>query len=187
MLRRMLISLGTALLAACAHADTGGSLRPLETVEGVPTQAASQPQEMLSRLVGRWVLTGVIAGQSTVHDVEASWVLQRNYVRLTEISRGRSRNGQPTYEATVFIGWVEGAHRYVCIWLDNTEVASGDVTCSAAAARDAIPFEFRDAQGALIIANTFLYHAENDTWEWRMDNIRGSTVEPFGRVTLQRR
>jgi hypothetical protein len=142
---------------------------------------------MLGRLVGRWVLTGTIAGRSTVHDVEADWVLQRNYVRLSEISRERRDNGQPIYEATIFVGWAEGPRHYVCFWLDNTEVASGDVTCSAANAQDAIALEFRDAQGALIFTNTFLYHPDGDTWEWRMDNIRENVAAPFGRVSLRRR
>jgi hypothetical protein len=142
---------------------------------------------MLSRLVGRWVLTGTIAGQSAVHDVEADWVLQGNYVRLSEISRERGENGQPAYEATVFIGWAEGANHYVCIWLDNTEVATGGVICSAADTQDSIPLEFRDAQGALILTNTFFYHADSDTWEWRIDNVRGDSVRPFARVSLQRR
>jgi hypothetical protein len=187
MLRHTLIALGTLLLTACAHVNAAGSAHAQEAAASVPAPGSSRPQEMLSRLVGRWVLTGTIAGQSTVHDVEADWALQGNYVRLSEISRERGDNGQPIYEATVFIGWAEGAHRYVCIWLDNTEVASGGVTCSAADAQDAIPLEFRDAQGTLILTNTFLYDADSGAWEWRIDNVRGNAVTPFARVSLRRR
>jgi hypothetical protein len=112
-------------------------------------------------------------------------VLQGNYVRISEVSRQRGDDGQPIYEATVFVGWLRD--HYVCIWLDNTEVASGEVTCSAADAQDSIPFEFRDAQGSLVFTNTFAYHRADDTWEWRMDNIRNGAATPFARVTLRRR
>src|SRR5687768_17229584 len=94
MLRTMLITLGTVLLTACAQTNATGSSQPLETAASVPTPV-SRPQEMLNRLVGRWLLTGTIAGQSTVHDVEADWALQRNYVRIGEVSQERGDNGQP--------------------------------------------------------------------------------------------
>jgi hypothetical protein len=119
-----------------------------------------------------------------VHDVEAAWVLQGNYVRITEVSRERDDNGRPAYEAIVFVGWLDD--HYVCTWLDNTEVASGEVACAAAPTADAIPFEFRDAQGALIFTNTFAYNRAEDTWEWRLDNIRDGAADPFARVTLRR-
>jgi hypothetical protein len=173
----MLIALGLVVLAACAH-TTGSAPQTASTVSA----PSSRPHALLDRLVGRWVLTGTIAGQSTTHDVEASWVLQGNYVRLRETGD----NGLPLYEATVFIGWLESANHYVCFWFDNTGVASGDVTCSAPDAQDVIAFEFRDAQGALTFTNTFLYHPDSDTWEWRLDNIRDNSAAPFARVSLRK-
>ena len=185
MRRRMMTALGALVLAACVQTNVVASGHPNPATAGVASSESSQG--MLSRLVGRWVLTGTIAGQSTIHDVDAAWALQGNYVRLSEVSRERGQDGRPKYEATIYIGWLEGAHHYVCIWLDNTEVASGEVTCSANSAPNAIPFEFRDAHGALTFTNTFLYHGDSDAWEWRMDNIRGNNAEPFGRVNLRRR
>lgn len=189
--RRMLMALGALFfLAACAptnSGDLGRSTNATGAPIGVSSLQSARSQAMLGRLIGHWVLTGEIAGRRTVHDVEAVWVLQRNYVRISEVSRERGADGLPRYEATIFIGWLEAPRHYVCIWLDNTEVASGEVTCSAAEAQDSIPLQFRDAQGSLTFANTFLYHADSDTWDWRMDNIRGNAVEPFGRVSLARR
>jgi hypothetical protein len=141
---------------------------------------------MLERMIGRWVLTGEIAGAATVHDVEATWALQSNYVRITEVSRERGENGLPAYEATIFVGWLASADRYVCVWLDNTEVASGEVTCLAPQAADAIPFEFRDRQGDLIFTNTFSYDRTDDSWQWRMVNTTEGREDVFGVVTLHR-
>lgn len=184
MLRRILMTLSVSALTACAHAP------PIDAPQSAavgPEQVSDRSQELLSRLVGRWVLSGDIAGESTVHDVDATWALQRNYVRIEEISRERGDDGLAAYEATIFIGWLESADHYVCLWLDNTEVASGEVTCVAMPSEDALPLEFRDAQGALIFTNTFTYNRAADSWEWRMDNIRDGQPATFGLVTLRRR
>jgi hypothetical protein len=151
----------------------------------VQDSGSAAPPELLGKLVGRWILTGVIAGQNTTHDVDAEWVLQGNYVRISEASRERNGNGRPQYEATIYVGWLRD--RYVCVWLDNTEVASGEISCAAAAAPESIPFEFRDRAGALTFINRFVYHAADDSWEWQMDNIRDGQPVSFGRVRLRRR
>ena len=181
MFLRSLIVICFLCVGACADAQPATAANP-------PAASASADESgaLMDKLVGRWILTGTIAGQATVHDVEAEWTLQHKYVRITETSREAGDNGAPAYEATIYVGWLESEHRYVCIWLDNTEVASGAITCSAHAARDAIPFEFRDAQGALSFTNTFAYNRGADTWEWRMDNINNGVAQTFGAVTLRR-
>ncbi len=182
MLRRMLAALALIALAACVQAQAR------DTVQAPANSAAPQsgPQELLDKMVGRWTLTGVIAGQNTVHDVDAEWVLQHNYVRISEVSRERAENGQPQYEAFVLVGWSEAAHQYVCFWFDNTGVADPHATCSAPHTPDVIPFEFRNASGALDITNTFTYDRVHDTWQWRMDNVINGQPAHFGTVTLRR-
>ncbi len=174
-----------AILAALGTGAVSAADRP-PTMHTADEQAG-RAEELMDKLVGHWVLTGVIAGRETVHDVEAAWVLQRKYVRVTETSRERRGDGRPMYEATIYVGWLEAAHHYVCVWLDNTEVASGDVTCQAAETPNAMPFEFRDAHGAITFTNSFVYERANDTWEWRMANIHDGASDPFGHVTLRRR
>lgn len=186
MFRRMLIGLAAIGLCGCAAQAGTGARSPLETTHRAPGAMAAAPRDLLDHMVGRWVLTGEIAGAATTHDVEATWVLQGKYVRVTEVSRERDANGLPAYEATIFVGWLESANRYVCLWLDNTEVASGEVTCLAPQTGDAIPFEFRDDEGALIFTNTFSYDRAHDTWQWRMVNTTGGREDVFGVVTLTR-
>lgn len=186
MFRRLLIALTALSLCACAaQADTSARAQ-LETTSRAPDAMPAAQRDMLEHMVGRWVLTGEIAGEATTHDVEATWVLQGICVRITEVSRERGADGLPAYEATIFVGWLERANRYVCIWLDNTEVASGEVTCLAPHTPDAIPFEFRDGEGALIFTNTFSYDRTHDTWQWRMVNTTNGREDVFGVVTLAR-
>jgi hypothetical protein len=171
-------------LTACVHAPAATAR---DADAGSAAASRAQNPALMGKLVGHWVLTGVIAGQSVTHDVDADWVLQGNYVRISEVSRERGDGGQAAYEATIFVGWVASAQRFVCLWLDNTEVASGEVTCTAAAATDSLPFEFRDEHGTLLIATTFIYHPDSDTWDWRIDNMRDGRAVRFADLSLQRR
>ncbi len=184
MFRQILIALCLAVsavdMSAAAQTATG-ERNPTTTA---PPSGPSLAHELLDRMIGRWVLSGVIAGQNTVHDVDASWVLQGNYVRITETSRERDTSGRPAYEAIVYVGWT--GERYVCFWFDNTEVASVPITCSARAAPDLIALEFRDQSGTLTFTNMFAYRRADDSWEWRMANLREGHPIPFGTVTLQR-
>jgi hypothetical protein len=180
----MLAVFSIALVAACA--PTNSAHRAAESPAA--TAPVEAHRELLSRLIGHWVLTGVIAGQNVVHDVEGAWALQSNYVRLDEVSRETSAAGRPQYEAAIYVGWLDSAHHYVCLWLDNTEVASGDVTCIAADTPGVLPFEFRDAHGALQIATTFTYHRADNTWTWQIDNVdaQGRHTQ-FATLTMRRR
>lgn len=186
MLRTALAALAIVLCTSCTTAPTE-SLRPSVESAGNISAEPGTPQDLLNRMVGDWVLEGVIAGETSTHDVNAAWVLQHNYVRITEVSRERDAAGRPQYEAVIYIGWLDSAGRVVCYWFDNTEVATPGVTCSAAQAGDTIPFEFRDVQGGLIFFNTFTYDRNADTWQWNLENLRGEERETFGLVTLRRR
>ena len=50
-------------------------------------QSALPPDSLLPRLAGRWVLRGTIARKQTVHDVTFSWMLNRGYLQMHEVSR----------------------------------------------------------------------------------------------------
>jgi len=185
MLRGAAAIFAACALTACVHsaADT------IAAAPGADVAAVSRPQNpaLMERLVGDWVLTGTIGGENVVHDVDARWVLQGNYVRLNEVSRERDQSGKAAYEAIIYVGWLDSAQHFVCIWLDNTAVAAPGVTCVAAASQDALEFEFRDAQGSLMIATTFAYHPQSDSWDWRIDNIENGRASRFADLTLRRR
>ena len=74
------------------------------------TAAAQQPtlhDELLDRLVGRWTLTGTIAGRERTDDVAAEWTLNHQFVAVHEVSRERDADGRPAYQATAYVGWHE--------------------------------------------------------------------------------
>lgn len=152
---------------------------------GVSAAPASD-DPWLARLVGRFVLTGQIAGQKTTHDVEAEWVLNHLYVRIHEVSREKDAQGRPAYEAIVYVTRDTRPGEYAILWLDNT--ASGafapEGTGRAKPRGDTLPFVFKDARGRVSFMNVFAYDAKARTWSWAMDNIENGVAKPFGRVTL---
>ena len=151
-----------------------------------PAQLATQGT-VLDHLAGDWVMTGTIAGDPVVHDVDADWVLAGHYLRFHDFSREREESGERAYEATVFIGWDAQAESFVCLWLDVTggEGLANGVLGYAAAVGDTIPFFFD--VGEYAIHNTFVYHRGSDTWEWKVVNEAGGERSEFAHVTLARR
>jgi hypothetical protein len=79
---------------------------------------------LMDHPVGRWVLSGTIAGKKTTHKVSAEWVLNYGYVQLHEVSEEKAAGGSPAYEAIIFISFNSAANEYSCLWLDSTASSS---------------------------------------------------------------
>src|SRR6266568_5078473 len=69
----------------------------------VSAQEPARKDPLLDHLAGNWILQGTIAGHETTHDIESEWVLNHEYLRIHEASREKNAQGQPAYEAIVFI------------------------------------------------------------------------------------
>ncbi|MGB8603430.1 MAG: hypothetical protein WCD42_14645 [Rhizomicrobium sp.] len=149
---------------------------------------------LLAHMTGHWVLSGTIEGQNTVHDVEADWVLN-GYIRLHEVSREKTPQGSPAYEAIVFIARQPSPEagpkaatnnqsgQYVCFWLDNTVISGPNSPGTATASGNSLPFTF--AGGSFL--NTMTYLPATDSWHWQMDGVdKAGTKSPFAALTLTR-
>jgi hypothetical protein len=155
----------------------------------VSAQQLTQKDLLLDHLTGSWILQGTIAGRETTHDIESEWVLGHEYLRLHETSREKNVQGQPTYEAIVFIEWEESSSEYRCLWLDST--GGGGLSAPIAQGKrgnDEIAFLFRDKdQKDSGVRTTFAYSKGSDTWSWLIDNESGGKITPFARVKLTRK
>ena len=150
---------------------------------------APQPLGPLeSQLIGHWVLQGTLGGKETTHDVDAVWVLNREYVQLHELSRAKKPDGTPEYEAIIYIEWKEQTHQYACLWLDSTEGGgvSANIIAHANAEGNKLPFVFQ-LKGGETFHTTFTYDKEADSWEWVLDDHKGDQVDRFGQVRLTRK
>ena len=160
-------------------------------------QRPTRKDPLLDRLAGTWILQGTIAGQETTHDVESEWVLSHEYLRFHETSREKNAQGQPAYEAIVFIEWDEPSNEYKCLWLDST--AGGGLSAPIALGKrgdDEITLVFRDKvdkdkekdkEKDSSVHTTFAYNKVTDTWSWLIDNESGGKLTPFARVKLTRK
>ena len=147
---------------------------------------AQQPtfrDSLLDHLVGKWLLQGTVADQKTTQDIDASWVLEHQYLRLHEISR-EQKDGKPTYEAFSFIGWNQTSEEYACAWIDIYGGLSPFSLGYAKRNQNEIPFLFKDKDTSF--HTTFTYSPKDDSWFWRMDSEQKGTLSPFGRLTLTR-
>jgi hypothetical protein len=144
-------------------------------------------EPLLDHMVGNWVLRGTMAGGEATYDIDAEWVLNREYVRLHEVSRDLGAKGAPSYEAFVFISWDQRSSEYACVLLDSAGGGlSADSIGRAKPSEDTIPFLFKLANGH-IFHTTLIYNGAAGTWQWVMDDEANGHLHPFARVTLTKR
>jgi len=149
----------------------------------------SEPEELLDKMTGRWVLTGTIGKRPTTHDLDIDWVLNRQYIRIHEVSRDRDARGDIGYEAWIYIVWDPKLSEYAVMWLDNTAASdfSSDGIGHAKPDGDQIPFIFKFADGSGI-RTTFAYDRATDTWVWTILNLdKSGIISPFAHVALERK
>jgi hypothetical protein len=149
--------------------------------------AANSALELLDHLTGQWVLQGTIGGKHTTHEVQAEWVLKREYLRLHESSREKDVKGDPVYEAIVFVSWDPKTGEYICLWLDST--AGGGLSARGLGhgkkSGDSIAFLFTITPSESI-HNRFVYDRGAETWKWLIDDDANGKSERFADVTLVR-
>lgn len=141
---------------------------------------------LLDHLLGQWVLQGTIVGKQATHQITAEWVANHQYLRLHEVSRERTADGNPQYDAFIHIGWNASTKTYSIIWLDNFWGIDPESIGTAAPKENELLFLWRDESGAVDFSNDFVYDPKSDSWLWKMDNVVGGVNKPFGRVRLTR-
>lgn len=154
-------------------------------ISGAQSTPAGASAGLLDHLAGVWVLEGTIADKPTTHDIEASWVLNHEYLRIHETSREKNSESRPAYEAIVFIGWDPKAHEYDCLWLDSTAGGglSGQGIGRGNLSGDSIPFIFVISPSESL-HTTFTYDKKSDTWQWIIDDETNGKSDRFANVKL---
>lgn len=145
------------------------------------------PDKLLDHLAGKWVLEGAIAGKQTTHDIEATWLLNHEYLQIHEVSREKNPAGSPAYEAIVLAGWDAKTQEYDLLWLDTTSGGglSGRGIGRGKQSDDAIPFLIVISP-AESLHTTFKYDAKSDTWQWLIDDVSNGRSDHFADVKLTR-
>ena len=148
-----------------------------------------KPDSVLDKLEGKWVMTGTIGKEKVTHDVSVDRILNRQYIRIHELSREKDADGGAAYEAWIHIAWDKAKAEYVVMWLDNTATTNfaPEGVGHGKPDGDRIPFVWRSADGSGI-HNTFKYDRSSKTWTWAIDNVdKSKKISPFARLTLKRK
>jgi hypothetical protein len=153
----------------------------------ISAQQTSFQDSLLDRMTGSWILTGIIAGQEVTHDLEISWILEHQYIQISEMSREKDPDGTAVYESLVHIGWDPELNKYACLWLDVTGGSglNGKGIGHAERNGDELPFLFQMNESTF--HTTFIYERNSDTWRWTMDGEKNGELNPFARVKLKRK
>ena len=159
------------------------------SISQAQSPAAPADEALMDKMTGHWEMTGTIGKQAVTHDVDVDWILKRQYIRIHEVSREKTTDGELAYEAWIHIAWDKKNAEYVVMWLDNTETTNfaPEGVGHGKPAGDQIPFIWKSADKSGL-RNTFAYDQKSDTWTWKIDNLdKSGTPSPFANVTLKRK
>jgi hypothetical protein len=173
--RRLLVALAFTCLVAPAARAQG--------------HASDASEALLDTMTGHWVMTGTIGKKQTTHDVAVDWVLNREYIRIHEVSRDKDASVGVGYEAWIYVVWDAKKSEYAVMWLDNTAATNfaAEGIGHAKPDGDRIPFIFKDADGSGI-HTTFAYDRAKDMWSWTIDNLdKSGKSSSFAKLTLTRK
>lgn len=151
--------------------------------------ATSAAMALMDRMTGRWLMTGTISNKPTTDDVDVEWVLNRQYIRIHEVSREQVASGGIGYEAWVYLVWDAKKREYAVLWLDNTAATNfaPEGIGHAKPDGDRIPIVIKDVDGTAI-HTTFAFDRATDSWTWAIDNVdKSGTASPFARLRLTRK
>jgi hypothetical protein len=153
----------------------------------VKSQQTTQPDSLLDKLTGKWILTGIIDEKKIIHDINVKRVLGGQYVQIEEVSREKDANGNLDYNALVYMCWQEAKKEYQCLWLDNTsnEGISNGILGRAKQNGDKIEllFKFSDT---VQFHTKFVYDRTADIWQWTMDSEENGKLQSFARAKMIR-
>lgn len=153
-----------------------------------PAQESKSQESILDQMTGNWILKGTIGGKETTHDIAATWVLDHQYIQITEVSHEKNASGKPEYEAIVYISQDKEKNEFACLWLDITGNGGLSAQAIGHAKQDGNKIEFLfKISGTSIFHTVFLHDPASDSWQWLMDDEENGKYQPFARVKLTRK
>jgi hypothetical protein len=143
-----------ALLIALAHPS------PSQTPAG-------WHDDLADHLTGDWKLEGPVMGHIGHHDVQAEWVLNRQFLRIHEKTSANAPPDEHPYEATWFLGYDPVSERYVLHLMDVFGARFSETLGYGTREGNAINFVFEYPDGPF--HTTFRWSPETKSWQWLME------------------
>lgn len=128
---------------------------------------AARADELLGRLVGRWIMHGVVQGDSVTYSVDASRELEGRFVLL----RLKDVQIPAQYEAHVYAGVDSATAKVIIHWMDGFGAGASIPHGEGAARGDTLVVTFAYAHGDF--RDTFVYDRSRDRWQMRFESADG--------------
>lgn len=122
--------------------------------------------ELVDRMAGKWTMTGPVMGGTAHHDVDAEWVLDHQFLRITEKTAESAAASERRYEAIWFLGYDSTSERYVLHLVDVYGGRFSETLGYGVRDGNAIRFVFEYPDGPF--HTTFQWSPETNSWQWLM-------------------
>lgn len=80
---------------------------------------AAWQDDLVHHLAGSWKLEGKVMGNPAHHDVQADWVLNRQFLRIQETTSADAPATERRYDSIWYLGYDSVSERYVLHLMDT--------------------------------------------------------------------
>ena len=151
--------------------------------------AAQAPAEwqdgLVKHLAGSWKLEGKVMGNNAHHDVQADWVLNRQFLRIQEKTAANAPATERRYDSIWYLGYDPISERYVLHLMDTFGARFSETLGYGTRDGNQIRFVFEYPDGPF--HNTYRWNAEENSWQWLMEQKdKDGKWVPFANLKLTR-
>ncbi len=123
--------------------------------------------DFVDHFAGTWTAEGTVMGRAAHHTVIAEWVLNRQFLRISEKTSAGAPATESPYEATWYLGYDFVSERYVMHLID---VFGGRFSETLGyGTRDGNDLRFVFEYGDGPFRNRWRWVPESRTWEWHLE------------------
>jgi hypothetical protein len=147
---------------------------------------ADWPDGFLNNLAGSWKLEGKVGNSDAHHDIQADWVLNRQFLRIEEKTSANAPASERRYDSIWYLGYDSTSERYVLHLMDTYGGRFSETLGYGVRDKNEIRFVFEYPDGPF--HNTYRWNAADKSWEWLMEqkNKEGKWVA-FANLKLTRK
>jgi hypothetical protein len=139
----------------------------LFSIPVVAQAPAEWHDDLVDRLAGSWKIHGRVMGNNAHHDVQADWIFNHQFLRMTEKTSANAPSGERPYDAIWYLGYDAISERYVLHLMDTFGGRFSETLGYGTRAGNEIRFVFEYPDGPF--HNTYRWNAQENTWQWLME------------------
>jgi hypothetical protein len=141
----------------------------LVLVSAASTAQSSKPwaDDLIDHMAGNWKMEGPMKGGIAHHDIQAEWVLNHQFLRISEKTNATALPDESRYEAIWYLGYDPTSERYVMHLFDIYGGRFSETLGYGVRDGNAIRFVYEYPDGPF--HTTCRWFPEKGQWEWLME------------------